>query len=151
MLILWRCPYPCQWRCRMAAEGDAEVAGGIDGGAGTAAIMDNVPDGGCRRLFEGRGIEVAEMPQGQLSAVVAIDADQAQAAYVKIVFAREVTVELFRGLQRPGAVAEETLAVHIDSPAAPVRRRQCAVAADAGAGRGCGVIGCRAGFGVVCR
>src|SRR6185369_336156 len=100
MLILWRCPHSCQWRGRMADKADAEVAGGIDRGAGTAHIIDNVPDGRRRCLFEGMGIEVDKMAQVQLSAIMAIDTDQAQTANVKIMFTREITVELVRRLQR---------------------------------------------------
>ena len=79
---------------------DAEVAGGIDWCAGTADIIDNVSDGRRRCLFEGMGIEIGKMAQVQLSAIMAIDTDQAQTANVKIMFTREITVELVRRLQR---------------------------------------------------
>lgn len=85
----------------MAVKGYAEVAGGVDWGAGTADIMDYIPDGSCRCLFEGRGIEIDKMAQGQLPGVVAINTDQTQAAHVKIMFAGKIAVELVRGLQDP--------------------------------------------------
>ena len=133
----------------MAVKGDAEVAGGIDRGAGTADIMDNVPDCSRRRLFEGMGIEVDKMAGGQLSAVVTVDTDQAEAPHVKIMLAGKIAVELVRRLQCPRPVASRALPVHIDSSGAPGWGSQCAVATHAGAGQGFRVVRCRTGLGVV--
>lgn len=46
-------------------------------------------------------------------------------------------------------MTEKTLVIHIDFAVAPVWCRQCAVAAYVGAGRGCGIVRCRAGFGII--
>lgn len=97
------------------------------------------------------GIEVDKMARGQLSRIVAIGTDQAQAALVamKIMFAGEITVELVWWLQNPGAVTGEALFIYIDSSVAPGRRCLAAMAADVCAGE-CRRVKCkRSGFGVV--
>src|SRR6185369_11435402 len=133
----------------MALKGDAEVAGGIDRSAGTADITDNVPDGLCRYLFEVMCFDVDKMARSQLSAIVTIDTDQTKTPHVKIMFAGKKTVELVRRLQCPRPMANRALRVHIDSSGTPGWGSQCAVATYVDAGRGCGVVRCRAGFGVV--
>ncbi len=91
------------------------------------------------------------MTRGQLSRIVAIGTDQAQATLVavKIMFAGEITVELVWRLQNPGAVTGEALCIYIDSSVAPGRCCLAAMATDVCAGECRRVKRKRSGFGIV--
>ena len=89
------------------------------------------------------------MAEGQLAGIMTLGTEQAQAAHVKIMFTREVTVELVRRLKCPRAVTDTALRVHIDPSDAPGGCLLTSVTADVRARGCCGVVQWRAGFGVI--